>query len=168
VLDRRARLNLSVRVSNKPIVQQTGQPRSATSAATPSASAAARQSVPRQPPDISRLSQEDAKYDRTGEWLVELRGFEPLTTAEQAHARGDAAAASKGGRPGPWSLPRISPRYHFCGGVRMGSQRLSGGSSTRARQRCRNKAAGASSGNRENAISACLNSRARQACSPSA
>jgi hypothetical protein len=30
------------------------------------------------------------------DFLVELRGFEPLTTAEQAHARGDSAAASKG------------------------------------------------------------------------
>ena len=30
------------------------------------------------------------------DFLVELRGFEPLTTAEQAHARGDSAAASNG------------------------------------------------------------------------
>jgi hypothetical protein len=29
------------------------------------------------------------------DFLVELRGFEPLTTAEQAHARGDSVAASK-------------------------------------------------------------------------
>ena len=36
---------------------------------------------------MSRLSQEDAKCDRTGEWLVELRGFEPLTSAVQAPAR---------------------------------------------------------------------------------
>jgi hypothetical protein len=28
--------------------------------------------------------------------LVELRGFEPLTTAEQAPVHGDGAAASKG------------------------------------------------------------------------
>jgi hypothetical protein len=27
-------------------------------------------------------------------WMVELRGFEPLTSAEQAHARGDSAAAA--------------------------------------------------------------------------
>jgi hypothetical protein len=30
------------------------------------------------------------------DFLVELRGFEPLTTGEQAHARGDSAAAFKG------------------------------------------------------------------------
>jgi hypothetical protein len=29
------------------------------------------------------------------DFLVELRGFEPLTTAEQAHARGDSAAVSR-------------------------------------------------------------------------
>ena len=30
------------------------------------------------------------------DFLVELRGFEPLTSAEQAPARRDGAAASKG------------------------------------------------------------------------
>jgi hypothetical protein len=50
-----------------------------------------------QVPDMSRIFRENANPVISTGWLVELRGFEPLTTAEQAHARGDGAdAASKG------------------------------------------------------------------------
>ena len=65
-------------------------------------------------------------------------------------------------------VPRPSTGIHFDGGRKIGSQRSSGGSASRALQRFRNNAAGGSSGKWEKQISARKKSRARQACNPSA
>ena len=92
----------------------------------------------------------------------------PSTRHPCAAAQADGARQSRLPQLFPRAAFQTRLRSHFDGGLKIGSQRSSGGLSIRARQRARNNAAGGSSGKREKLTSARTKSRARQAWNPSA